>query len=155
VAAKGGWLKKGYWGFVKAESFLGHFLLLMIRLYWGYLLVLSGSGKWMHIQGVIEYFGTLGIANAKIAAYSVATIELLGGVSLIFGLLTRCFSLLLSALFITAYVIAHHSALSSPASFIQEEPFLYLYAALIVLCFGPGLFSFDYWLEKKSYGESL
>ena len=151
--ASGGWLKKGYWGFTKAEGFLGHFLLLMIRLYWGYLLVMTGAGKGMHIQHVGEYFETLGIP--KVMAYVVASIELLGGISLFFGILTRFFSLLLTIVLATALVTAHRDAITSIATFIQQEPFLYLYASLIVLCFGPGLFSIDYWLEKKSYGEAL
>lgn len=153
--ASGNWAKKGYRGFVKAEGFLGHFLLLAIRLYWGYLLVMTGSGKWMHIQHVGDYFGTLGIPEPHMMAYVVATIELLGGISLIFGLLTRFFSLFLSIAFATALATAHRSAISGPATFVQQEVFLYFYAALVVLCFGPGLFSVDYWLEKRKYGEPL
>ena len=109
----------------------------------------------MHIQQVIEHFETLGIPEAKVAAYVAATVELLGGISLIFGILTRFFSLLLSAHFITAYALAHPVSLSHPTTIIQQEPFLYLYAALVVLCFGPGLFSFDYWIEKKKFGQPL
>lgn len=153
--ASGNWCKKGYRGFVKAEGFLGHFLLLMIRLYWGYLLVMAGAGKWMHIQPVADFFGSLGIPEPKIMAYVVASVELLGGISLFFGILTRFFSLLLSIVFITAFATAHKDTLASPTTFVQEEAFLYLYASLIVLCFGPGLFSVDYWLEKRSYGEPL
>lgn len=151
--ASGGWFKKGYWGFAKAEGFLGHFLLLAIRLYWGYLLVMTGAGKWMQIQHVGEYFETLGIP--KVMAYVVASIELLGGISLFFGILTRFFSLLLTIVLATALATAHSDAIKSLATFIQQEPFLYLYASLVVLCFGPGLFSIDYWLEKKSYGQPL
>jgi hypothetical protein len=32
---------------------------------------------------------------------------------------------------------------------------MYLYTALVVLCFGPGLFSIDYWWEKHTYGKPL
>ncbi len=153
--AKGNWIKKSYWGFVKAEGFLGHFLLLAIRLYWGALLVMAGAGKWMSIHEVGSQFAALNIPNAQAMAYLVATVELLGGISLIFGLLSRFFSLLLTIIFVTAFATAHRDSLASPRAFIQEEAFLYLYASLATLCFGPGLFSVDYWLEKRSYGEAL
>lgn len=155
----GGWLKKSYRGLVTSENFLGNFLLLIIRLYWGALFVTTGFGKWMHIQHVGEYFASLNIPYPQIAAYSIATLEILGGVSLILGLFSRLFSLLLTILLSTAYATAHKEALThfftQPSLFIAQEPFLYLYTALVVLCFGPGFISIDYWLEKRSFGSAL
>jgi len=157
--AQDGMFKKGYRGFVKGENSLRHILLLIIRLYWGSLLVMTGLGKWMNIQGVTEYFSSLHIPYPQVAAYCAATVELLGGISLFLGFFSRIFSLLLSILFITAYSTAHKEAFTNlqsfPSQFIMQDPFLYLYAALIILCFGPGIFSIDYWLEKRSYGEAL
>lgn len=155
----GGWLKKSYRGLVTGENFLGNFLLLIIRLYWGALFVITGFGKWMHIQHVGEYFAALDIPSPQIAAYFVATLEILGGISLILGLFSRIFSLLLTILLCTAYATAHKEALThfftQPSLFITQEPFLYLYAALAVLCFGPGFISIDYWLERRSFGSAL
>lgn len=151
--------EKFYSGFVCGTNWLRHPLLLIIRLYWGALLVQSGFGKWMHIDNVASYFEDLHLPMPFAAACIVATIELVGGLSLIAGFLTRIFSLLLVILLFGAYVTANYQALAQiftdPTIFIAQEPFLFLYAALIVLCFGPGMFSFDYWLEKKCYGNTF
>lgn len=154
-----GWLKQLYYGVVKGETFLAHPLLLLIRIYWGALLVMSGIGKLGNINGVADYFATLNISPPLFMAYLVAAIEILGGISLFIGFATRLFSLLLVILFVTAYATAHQEALvnffGNPKLFITQDPFLFLYASLVVLCFGPGLFSIDYWLEKRSFGKPL
>jgi len=150
-----GWVKGTYLYFVKAMSFLGHFFLLGLRLYWGYLLVIAGAGKWIHIHQVAELFGGLGIPEPQVIAFVVATVELLGGISLIFGLFSRFFALLVSVVMVTALSTAHRSHIMGPATLVQQEPFFYLLTSLAVLCFGPGLFSADYWLEKRSFGEAL
>lgn len=148
------WLKKAYKGLVRGESFLGNFLLLAIRLYWGSLLVITGSGKLMNIHQVADYFTSLDIPYPLFSAYLTACIEFFGGISLVLGFLTRFSSLLLTVMLCVAYATAHKDVfqqpfLSAPAEFIKQEPFLFLYASLVVLCFGSGLFSFDYWIEKR------
>jgi len=154
-----GWLKKGYWGLVQGENFVGNFLLLAVRIYWGGLFVVTGFGKWMNIHGVADYFNSLHLPFSFAAASVVATIELLGGVSLFIGFCSRIFSLLLTIILATAYATAHKEALfhifTNPSSFIMQEPFLFLYGSLVVLCFGPGLFSSDYWFERRTYGTPL
>lgn len=156
---EGGWFKRFYYGMVKGERFLGHFLLLIIRLYWGGLLVLTGLGKLMNASGVADFFASLGLPAPLVMAYIIGICEILGGASLFIGLFTRFFSILLIIVFFGAYATAHQEALinffSNPSLFITQDPFLYLYAALIVLCFGPGFISIDYWIEKKAYGKPL
>lgn len=157
--AERNWIKSIYWGFVKGENFLGNFLLLLIRIYWGGLLIVTGMGKWANIEGVSDYFASLNIPAPVFMAYFVGTLEFLGGVSLFLGLFARIFSLILVALLFVAYATAHQEALVNffvnPSLFIDESPFLYLYASLIVLCFGSGFISIDYWWEKRAYGEKL
>ena len=156
---EGGWLKKAYWGFVQGEYFVGNFLLLIIRLYWGGLLVVTGLDKWTNIYGVADFFASLDLPFPLLTAYFVATFEFLGGISLFLGLFARIFSLILTLLFFVAYATAHQEALVSffvnPSLFIMQDPFLYLYASLVVLCFGSGFISIDYWLEKRAYGKAL
>ena len=153
------WLKKSYWGFVKGENFIRHLLLFVIRIYWGSLLVISGLGKLTHVDHVVSYFTTLELPNPTLFAYGVGCLELIGGASLFLGLFSRFFGLLLSILLIGAYVTAHKEAalqiFSNPQLFIQQEPFLYLYTALLIVSFGPGMFSLDYWIERKEFGEAL
>jgi putative oxidoreductase len=153
------WLVKGYKSLVIGEKALGSFILLVIRLYWGWLLFFTGLGKWMHIGSVGGYFASLNISAPYFFAGLVATIELVGGISLFFGLWARLFTIPLVINFIVAYSTANIAATKNiflmPGEFIKQEPFLYLYASLIVLCFGSGFFSFDYWIEKKIYGKPL
>jgi putative oxidoreductase len=154
-----GWFKGGYKGYVQTANTLRHPLLLLLRLYWGALLVIAGLGKWINILEVANFFSSLEIPAPLLMAYIVGTIEFLGGISLFFGIFSRFFSLLVAIVMITAYGSAHKEAFlnffSDPKGFTTESPFLYLLTALIVLCFGPGLFSFDYWFEKKTYGHPL
>lgn len=156
---KSGWLKNSYWGLVQGENFLGHFLLLVIRLYWGGLMVATGLGKWMNIYGVADFFASLNLPFPLLTAYVVASIEFLGGLCLFIGLFSRVFSILLAIVFMGAYMTAHQEALINffvnPSLFIMQDPFHYLAASLIILCFGPGFISIDYWLEKRIYGEAL
>lgn len=154
-----GMLKRTYFGLVKGERFLGNFLLLLIRIYWGGMLVITGIGKLMNIHGVADYFASLDLPSPLFTAYAVAFIELLGGASIFLGLFSRLFSILLACVLIGAYVTAYPEAIASffikPSLFIMKDPFHFLYATLVVLCFGPGFISFDYWLEKKAYGTAL
>lgn len=156
---KGGWLKQLYYAIVKTEKFLGNFVLLIIRLYWGCLSIIIGIGKFMNISGVSEFFMSFNIPYPIFMAYFVASIELIGGLSLVLGLYSRIFSIVLTTLFLSAYGIVYHDSLMrfllDPTIFISQDPFLYLYASIIVLCFGPGFISIDYWLEKRAYGKAL
>lgn len=154
-----GWFKKAYWGLVQGENFLGHVLVLILRLYWGGLLIVSGWVKFMNADQVADFFSSLNIPYPVASAYIVAAVEFFGGISLFIGFLTRFFTVLLAAMLFTAYGTAHYDAFmnffSNPSQFIQQPPFLYLLVSLIVLGFGPGLFSIDYWLEKRAFGRSL
>ncbi|MCH9626457.1 MAG: hypothetical protein S4CHLAM2_00790 [Chlamydiales bacterium] len=156
---KDGWLKRFYHAVTRAERGIGHFLLLIIRLYWGGLLVMTGVGKLMNIEGVADFFASLNLPAPLFTAYFVGIFELIGGASLFLGLFSRLFSIALVILFFVAYGTAHQEALINffvnPSLFIMQEPFLYLYASLLVLGFGPGFFSIDYWWERKVYGHSL
>lgn len=154
-----GFWKKFYWMIVKSENFISHIFLLIIRLYWGAMMAMTGFGKLANIHGVESYFTELGISSPLATAYAVGIIELVGGLSFILGFMSRIFAIPLAVIFIMAYIFGEPTALSQifikPSVFISQEPFLYLYAALVVLSFGPGVFSIDYWLEKRSFGQKL
>lgn len=159
AGSKGGWLQKIYYSIVAGENGLGHLLLLLIRLYWGVLFVMVGIGKWINIHPVADFFGGLSIPYPLWSAYLVGTFELLGGLSLILGLFSRLMTIPLIAILAIAYATAHvealHQFFKNPSLFVAQQPFLYLLAALVVLCFGPGFFSIDYWIEKKTFGRAL
>ena len=121
--------------------------LLVIRLYWGWQFAQSGWGKLHSLPRVTEFFASLNIPFPGANAHFVASLELIGGVLLILGLGSRLISLLLVCNMLVAYWTADYQALfsifSDPGKFYVADPFTFLFASLLVLVFGAGLFSLD------------
>ena len=126
--------------------------LLAIRLYWGWQLVQSGWGKLHHLDRVTEFFSSLNLPAPAFTAHFVSSLELIGGIALILGLASRLFGLMLTVNMLVAYWTADRDALtaffSDPGKFYNADPYTFLFAALMVLIFGAGLFSLDALLEK-------
>ncbi len=152
-----GWFKRVYKGLVRGENLLGHFLLLVIRLYWGGALVYIGFQKLTGLERVKGVFQDLGIPYPHFSSYLVGLTEFLGGIALFLGLGTRIMTIPLAIVFIVAYATAHKESIVNftPDLFFSQHPFLFLYATLVVMCFGPGFFSLDYWLEKRAWERPL
>ena len=148
-----GFWDRGYGGLIRIGTFCGHLLLLIIRLYWGGSLAMTGVGKLMNLEKVTAYFATLHLPMPAAVAIFVAVVELLGGISLFLGLFSRVMSFFLIILFWVAYITAHTESLlnlfNNPNGFFMQDPFLYLYTATLIFCFGAGFVSFDHWLERK------
>lgn len=121
--------------------------LLFVRLYWGVQLIQSGWGKLHNLDKVTDYFTTLNLPMPHQMAFFISCVELFGGLFLALGLLSRVASVVLTINLIMAYVIgdneALHSIFSDPDKFTAAAPFVFLVTSLIVLCFGPGIFSVD------------
>lgn len=126
--------------------------LLAVRLYWGWQLIQSGWGKLHHLDHVTEFFSSLNLPAPGVTAHFVSGLELIGGIALILGLATRLFGLMLTVNMLVAYWTADRDALtaffSDPGKFYNADPYTFLFAALIVLIFGAGLFSMDAVLER-------
>src|SRR5216684_4204113 len=122
-------------------------LLLVLRLFIGWQFVQTGWGKLHGIGRVTEFFTSLGIPFPGLNAYFVSTLELVGGLLLMFGLFSRLIAIPLSINMIVAYVTADREAVlhifSKPDDFTAATPFLFLLVSVIVLAFGPGVFSLD------------
>ena len=133
--------------FLKAANSLQSPLLLAIRVYWGWQFWQSGSGKLSDISKTVDYFTSLGIPAPSLNAHFIALLEAGGGILLILGLASRLIALPLLIDMIMAYVIADREALASiisdPDKFYAAAPYTLLFASLIILAFGPGLFSLD------------
>src|SRR5882724_9389946 len=136
---------------------LGHFLqaplLLIIRLYWGWQFALTGWGKLSHLEKTTAYFASLSLPAPKLNAIAAGSAECIGGALLALGLFSRFASPVLITLMVLAYVTADREALLAITSdgdkFTGAQPFLFLFAALIVFAFGPGKLSFDALVRKK------
>lgn len=129
-------------------------LLLAIRLYWGWQLIQTGLGKLRNQERVVDFFTSLNIPFPALNAHFVSGLEFFGGMLLIVGFLARPISLMLTISMSVAYWTASRDALfaifSDPGKFYAADPFTFLFAAILILAFGPGVFSLDYLLQHRS-----
>jgi putative oxidoreductase len=142
-----------YDGFVRAASSLqSPFLFLFVRLYWGWEFMEDGWGKLHNLAKVTEYFASLNLPAPAQTALFVSIIELVGGMLLAVGLFSRLTGLVLTVNMLTAYVTGDREALLSvftaPDKFSAAAPYMYLFASLVILIFGPGKFALDTLLDR-------
>ena len=146
-------LHKLHAGFVTAASYLQSPFLLLVRLYWGWQFTANGWAKLHNLSHVTEFFTNLGLPAPHFTAVFVSSVECVGGVLLALGLLSRITGLALSIDMFMAYITAARAALTSiisdPGKFYTADPYTFLFAALLVLIFGPGLLSLDTLLERR------
>ena len=126
--------------------------LLLVRLYWGWQFAQTGWGKLHHIARVTGFFTDLGIPFPHANAIWVSVLELVGGILMALGLLSRPVAFLLAADMLVAYLTADREAFtaffSDPGKFSTATPFTFLAASLIILIFGPGRFAIDAILKR-------
>jgi putative oxidoreductase len=139
--------RKAYEHFVKVMSSTQSLFLFAVRLYWGWQLAQNGWGKLHNLSNVIEFFTTLGLPAPGPTAVFVASFELVGGILLAAGLLSRitAFGIVIDMFmaYVTADRVALLSFLSDPGKFYVADPYTFLFAGLLVVIFGAGKFSLD------------
>jgi len=123
-------------------------VLLIIRLLVGVGFAQAGWGKLSgDMDQVAGYFASLGIPAPTLNAYMAAVTELVGGIVLVLGIASRLTTIPLIVTMIVAFATAHREALGSlfsdPGTVMGEAPFPFLLGSLVVLLWGPGLFSLD------------
>ena len=132
--------------------------LLLVRIYWGWQFVQTGWGKVTNLEKVTSFFTDLGIPAPGINAAFVSGLELGGGLLLIVGLASRPIAFMMTINMLVAYITADREALmsivSDPGKFYGATPYTFLFAALLVLIFGPGRYSADAILGPRLQGES-
>jgi len=150
--------KRGYGLLIRAASLLQSPLLLLLRLYWGWQFFETGKGKLMNHDKVTAFFQQLHIPFPGFNVYLAGSTECFGGLLLLIGLGSRLVSLPLLFTLTIAYVTAESDALkaifSDPDKFTSAAPFLFMLACFVVLAFGPGKLSVDWFLEKKFFGKT-
>ncbi len=146
-------VRKTYDYFVKAMSSTQSLFLLAVRLYWGWQLAQNGWGKLHNLPNVIEFFASLGLPAPGPTAVFVASFELVGGILLAAGLLSRITALGIVVDMLMAYATADREALLSfftdPGKFYLADPYTFLFAGLLVLIFGAGKFSLDSLIARR------
>ena len=76
------------------------FGLFILRLVVGLIFLSHGVMKWQNLPGTLDFFTSLGFL--PFWAYVVATVETAGGLSLILGLFSRLFGVLLAGVMVVA-----------------------------------------------------
>lgn len=141
-------------GFVHIVSYLQSPMLLVVRLYWGWQMAATGWGKLQHLDKITGFFASLGIPHPGATAAFVAFVEFVGGILLAIGLFSRITGLALAIDMIVAYITADRDALfaffSDPGKFYNADPYTFLFASLLILIFGPGLFALDTLLARRA-----
>ena len=143
-----------YSRFSTGVSYLQSPFLLAVRLYWGWQFAQTGWGKMHNIAKITGFFSSLNIPFPSANAHFISGLEFVGGILLILGLGSRFISLLLACNMFVAYWTADHEALtaifSDPGKFYVADPYTFLFASLMILIFGAGLYSLDELLSKRS-----
>lgn len=144
---------KVYGGFSWLVSWAQSPFLLFVRLYWGWQFMQTGWGKLHNLAHVAQFFATLGIPSPGPTALLVACVEFFGGALLILGLASRLTGLVLTGNMLVAFLTADHDALvsilSAPEKFYSAAPYTFLFAAVLILIFGPGWFALDKLLARR------
>ncbi len=148
-----GLIRKLYAMAVRTASALESPFLLFVRVYWGLQLAQNGWGKLHNLAHVTAFFSSLGLPAPGLTAAFVSTVEFTGGLLLAIGLFSRFLGLVLSIDMLMAYIMADREALfsifSDPGKFYVADPYTFLFAALLILVFGPGKIALDTYLLRR------
>jgi putative oxidoreductase len=143
---------------VKAAGWLQSPLLLAIRLYWGWQFFLSGRAKLMNHEKFTGFFEGWHIPFPSLNVYLAGGTECFGGLLLLLGLGSRVVCMPLIFTMIIAYATADIDSVKhifgDPDKFVSAAPFLFMLAAIIVLTFGPGVFSLDWLIGRKFFKQN-
>jgi len=146
-------IRKLYAWAVRASSALQSPFLLFVRLYWGWQLSTNGWAKLHNLPRVTDYLTSLGVPAPGLTAPFISSVEFLCGILLALGLLSRFVGLVLAIDMANAYFFGDREALfsyfSDPDKFTAAAPYTILFAALLILIFGPGKFALDTYLLRR------
>ena len=139
---------------LKIAAVLAFLAPLATRIVVGWAFYLTGSGKWAHFDNTVTFFTELGIPVPQANAAFVATLELVGGVCLILGLLTRLFATGLASTMVVALLTADKARFVESWSTASEisptdiSAFVFLLFFMWLALYGPGVVSLDYFLAR-------
>jgi putative oxidoreductase len=137
-------------------SFLQSPMLLVVRLRWRFQFAQTGWGKLHNLAKITGFFASLNVLAPGFTAPAISTLEFVGGILLMFGLFSRHIASLPACNMFVAYWTADREALSSvfsdPGKFYVADPYTFLFASLMVLIFGAGLFAVDTLIAKRVKG---
>ncbi|HUB25192.1 MAG TPA: DoxX family protein [Tepidisphaeraceae bacterium] len=130
-------------------------LLLGVRIYIGYQAMVAGWAHLHHVDQTADYFKSLDIPMPRLNVYIAGLTEFIGGGLLLIGLLSRLTAIPFTFNFLIAIVSVHlqdaHNSLGelfgkiwdNQDIVLKDDAFPFMFAGLMILIFGPGLFSAD------------
>jgi putative oxidoreductase len=139
---------------LKLAAALSFLAPLLTRLVVGQAFFLTGRGKWQNFENTVTFFTELGIPFPEANAAFVSSLELVGGICLVLGLLTRLMSAGLLSTMVVALATADKERFFeslNPAAEIgplDVSPVVFLLLLLWLTLFGPGLLSLDALLKQ-------
>ncbi len=152
---------RGYSTFDRVANNLRSFVLLFIRLCFGWELYVSGRGHLQNVDVMIQRFIEWHVPFPHINVYISAYTEMIGGMAMLFGVFSRLVAVPLTVNFIVAYLTASRDTvihllhgpdrLKAVDDFTGDTAFFFLVAALVILAFGPGKASIDYLLSRTLF----
>jgi putative oxidoreductase len=140
--------------FLKVAGALAFLAPLATRIVVGWAFFLTGRGKWANFDNTVTFFTELGIPFPQANAGFVASLELVGGIALILGLLTRLFASGLATTMVVALMTADKERFltswdtSSEISPTDISAFVFLLFLSWLVLYGPGALSLDHLLKR-------
>ena len=136
---------------IRYGTLVGPIVLLLLRLAWGWELAESGWNHLHDIDTMVARFTKWGVPFPHVNVYISGTFELVGGVLWMLGFATRLISIPMFFNFCVAYATASKGKIAALFphfitnidDVIDDAAFPFLITSLILLAFGPGLFSID------------
>ncbi len=118
---------------------------LLTRLMVGITFYYTGHGKLQNLDRTASFFSDLGIPFPGANAVFISSLELFGGIALMFGLGTRVFAALLSSTMVVALMTADKDSLISkfPADLTDVSPVVLLMFLVWLVLYGAGPVSLD------------
>jgi len=140
------------------KSKIQHCLLLLSKLSWlppllariviGVVFIQSGWGKVHDIEKVIAFFTDLKIPFPEAQAYFVSATELIAGLMVLFGVLTRLASIPLIGIMTVAILTAKAAEITTFSDIFGFSEFLYIVLLLWLVISGPGAVAIDHFCKK-------
>lgn len=116
---------------------------LALRLIVGISFALTGWGKLHNLEGLTQFFDSLGIPAASLQAPFVATVELVGGLLLVLGLGTRVAAALLTGVMVVALLTAIIPNAAGIGAIVGSIEAMYLAVFVYLAACGGGAASLD------------
>ena len=116
--------------------------ILLLRIAVGVVFIFAGWGKLNGIEGIQQYFGSLGIPLAGIVAWLVALIEFIGGIMVLVGFKARIPNILLAVIMFCAFFLTKLSDFSITAANVRVDIIMFLVTVSLAIM-GSGSLSVD------------